>query len=142
MAEQINIFVENKPGRLRNVTRVLCEHKINIRAMVIQDSKDFGIMKLLVNDPRQANLALTGAGFACALKTVLAIVIDDKPGGLMKLAEVFFDNGINVLDAYGFVVESKKEAIWCVEVTDPEKTKAAVEKNGFRILTDSELYDL
>ena len=142
MAEQINIFVENKPGRLMHVTRVLLARSINIRAMVIQDRDQFGIMKLLVNDPREALLALQEAGLACALKTVLAVEIDDRPGGLNRLAEVFNDNQVNIQDAYGFVVAPRKTAIWCVEVDAAEETRAVLEKNGFRVLSDAELYEL
>jgi hypothetical protein len=99
-------------------------------------------MKLLVNDPDKAHLALSDEGIATAIKDVVAIVIEDKPGGLCELAKIFEDEEINMLDAYGFVVEAQKKAVWCVEVENSEKTIAAVTEKGFRILTDSELYDL
>jgi hypothetical protein len=142
MAEQINVFIENKPGRLTSITKLLSDKDINLRAVVIQDRGDCGIMKMLVDDPQTALLTLNGAGFACAAKNVLAIVIEDKPGGLGRLTQILSENSVNVLDAYGFVVESRKEAVWVVEVGEPDKVKGIVEKNGFRVLTDAELYDL
>ncbi|NCD33178.1 MAG: ACT domain-containing protein [Spartobacteria bacterium] len=141
MAKQLNIFVENKPGRFRKITAILCDAGINIRAIEIQDRGEYGIMKLLVSDPHKAHMALTDAGLAVALKDVVAIVIDDQPGGLLKLAEAFEHRGINMVDAYGFVIESTKQAVWCVEVKEPEKVTRQVEDDGFRVLQDCELYE-
>lgn len=142
MAKQINVFIENKPGRLQSITEILFRNNINIRAMTIQDRGDFGLAKLLVDKPNQAYLALADKGFACALKDVLAIIIDDKPGGLYRLATVFSHNQINVVDGYGFVVESRKAAIWCVEVKEIEAIAKTIEDNGFSILEDQQLYEL
>ena len=142
MAKQINVFLENRPGSLNKITAILHEAGINLRAMEIQDREDFGIMKLLVNDPDKALLALSDAGIAAAVKDILVIAIKDQPGGLNALAQIFEEEEINMLDAYGFVVESQKEAVWCVEVEEIEKTIRAVKAKGFRILTDDELYEL
>lgn len=142
MAEQLNIFVENKPGRLSKITKVLADASINMRAIVIADRETFGIVKILVDNPLKACQALTSAGYACALKKVLAIVIEDQPGGLHNLTTMLSDSDINVLDAYGFVVESRKAAVLCVEVKEYEAAKKIVEGKGLRILNDSELYDL
>jgi len=142
MAKQLNIFMENKPGRLKSVTEVLFEKSINIRAMTIQDRGDFGLMKLLVDNPKVACLALTDKGFACALKDALAIVIDDKLGGLYKLSDIFLKHNINVVDAYGFVVESSKYAVWCVEAKGYSIIRDVIKKEGFKVLEDEELYEL
>ncbi|MDD5613987.1 MAG: acetolactate synthase, partial [Candidatus Omnitrophica bacterium] len=88
MAKQISVFMENKPGKLQAITDVLFKNGINIRAMTIQDRGEYGLMKLLVDKPNQAHLALLDKGFASALKDVLAILINDKPGGLNELAKV------------------------------------------------------
>jgi len=142
MAQQINIFIDNITGKLQAITDVLFKNDINIRAMTIQDKGEYGLMKLLVDNPNKANLALVDKGYAAALKDVLAIVIDDKPGGLHRLTTVFLDNGVNILDSYGFVVESSKKAIWCVEVEDIGSIKEIVKREGFDILEDRELYEL
>jgi len=142
MAQQINIFIDNITGKLQAITDVLFKNDINIRAMTIQDKGEYGLMKLLVDNPNKANIALVDKGYAAALKDVLAIVIDDKPGGLHRLTTVFLDNGVNILDSYGFVVESSKKAIWCVEVEDIGSIEEIVKREGFDILKDRELYEL
>ena len=141
MTKQINVFVENKPGRFKKITGILAENGINIRAIEIQDRGDYGVMKLLVNDPRLAHVALTEAGLAAAMRDVVAIAIEDKPGALFQLAELFNDRGINMLDAYGFVTQSRKEAIWCVEVEHPEDVVRLVTEAGYRVLAEDELYE-
>ncbi len=142
MAEQINIFVENKPGRLQKITRVLSESGINMRAIVIADRESYGIIKVLVDNPRKAQLALSEQGLACALKKVLAVSIADRPGGLFELTENLSSQNINILDAYGFVIESRKEAVLCIEVKDYDFAKTVVEQKGYRVLSDSELYEI
>ena len=142
MAKQISVFMENKPGKLQAITEVLFKNNINIRAMTIQDRGEYGLMKLLVDKPNQAHLALLDKGFASALKDVLAILIDDKPGGLNELAKVFLKNNINILDSYGFVIESSREAVWCVEVDDIAAIKDIVNKENFKVLEDQELYEI
>ncbi len=142
MTRQVNVFVENKPGRLRRITSILRDEDINIRAVEIQDRGDYGVIKLLVSDPRKAQLALGEAGLACALRNILAIVIEDRPGALCELAGCFDENGINIADAYGFILESRKKAVWCVEVENPGEAARVMERHGFRILEEDELYEL
>ncbi len=79
MAEQVSVFIENKPGRLNAITAVLRDHRIDIRAMTIADHRDYGVAKLLVNDPRVAQRVLAEQGFAAALQPVLAVAIEDRP---------------------------------------------------------------
>ena len=116
MAEQLSVFVDNRPGRLNAITGILRDHQINIRAMTMADHRDYGVAKLLVNDPHLAQRVLMEQGFAAALKPVLAIVITDQPGGLHELLEILAARQINVLDAYGFVVQDLKTALLVVEV--------------------------
>jgi hypothetical protein len=136
MAKELNVFVENRPGRLRSVAEVLADARINVRTMTLQDRGEFGLMKLIVDNPSKAQLALADKGFACALKDILAIALKDKPGSFLKLADVFLKNNVNVLDAYGFVIESNKQAVFCVEVKEPEKIKKVLTKAGFEVLEE------
>lgn len=140
MAKELNVFVENRPGRLRSVAGVLSDNKINVRTMTLQDRGEYGLMKLIVNKPDAAHLALKDKGFACALKEILAIVLKDKPGSFLKLADVFFKHNVNILDAYGFVIESSKQAVFCVEVKDAPAIKKVLLKEGFTVL-EEELYE-
>lgn len=142
MAQQVNVFMENKPGRIHSIVKVLAENGVNMRALVIQDRGQFGMLKLLVSDPHKANLALNKAGFACALKPILAVVVDDKPGGLSRLTEFFLTNNVNISDSYGFVLAPGRSAVYCAELDDVSGVAKMVERQGFRVLEDSELYEL
>jgi hypothetical protein len=142
MAEQLSVFVDNKPGRLNAVTGILRDCRINIRAMTMADHREYGVAKLLVSDPRRAHRALVEQGFAAALKPVLAIAIDDHPGGLHELLEILAARQINVLDAYGFVVAPGQRAVWCMEVDSPIEAARLLAAHGLQVLADSELYQL
>ena len=134
IAQQISIFAENKPGRLAAVTQVLAKEKINIRATTITTSDTFGVINLLVDDPKKAQKVLTAAGMMVQMRNVLAVELDDKPGGLDRLTQLLFKENINVNNAYGFVVESYERAIFVVDVDQIEKAEKLVEKNGFATL--------
>lgn len=142
MAEQVSVFIDNQPGRLNAITAILRDHRIDIRAMTIADHREYGVAKLLVSDPRMAHRVLAEQGFAAALKPVLAVAIEDRPGGLHELLEILAQHRINVLDAYGFVVAPGQQAIWCMEVADPLETARLVAAQGQRVLADGELYPL
>ncbi|HDL09754.1 MAG TPA: ACT domain-containing protein [Candidatus Omnitrophica bacterium] len=142
MAKHLAVFVENRPGKLEKITRALLEANINIRAISIQDRGDFGVVKLLVDKPQSAEQALKSAGFVCALREIIAVEMEDKPGGLHKIAEIFSKNNINILDAYGFVIESSKIAVLCVEVEKVLGLDEILQKEGLKIISDHDLYGL
>src|SRR5512136_1263758 len=106
IAYQLSIFAENKPGRLAAVTGILSKEKINIRATTIATSDTFGVINLIVDDPKRAQDVLSKAGMTVNLREVLAVLIEDKPGGLDRLVQILFEEGININNAYGFVLES------------------------------------
>lgn len=141
MTKQLNVFVENRPGRLESVTLSLMQSNINVLAFALQDKGDYGLLKLIVDKPDEAYMALADKGFACALKDMLAISVPDKPGNLHKLSTALAQHNINVIDAYGFVLEPSKKGICCMEMEDLKATNAAdvVEKAGFSVLTREEL---
>ncbi|MBU2252076.1 MAG: ACT domain-containing protein [Proteobacteria bacterium] len=136
---QLSIFAENKPGRLAAVTRVLAKEKINIRATTIATSDTFGVINLIVDDPARAETALTKAGMTVTLSRVLAVVIPDQPGGLDKLTQLLFAERININNAYGFVLEGHRKAVFVVSVDQIEKAEKIVEKHGFKTLDDEAL---
>ena len=141
MAKQLNIFIENRPGRLESVTQSLLECKINVRAFALQDRGDYGLMKLIVDQPGKAYLEMANMNFACALKDTLAVSIPDQPGNLHKLMTALAQNNINVVDAYGFVLQPEKQGICCLEIDDLKNTDAekVVRKAGFDVLDDEAL---
>jgi len=134
IAYQLSIFAENKPGRLAAVTRILAREKINIRATTIATSDTFGVINLIVDEPERAGKALTDAGMTVTLNPVLAVVIPDQPGGLDRLTQLLLSEAININNAYGFVLESSRTAIFVVSVDQVEKAEKLLEARGFQTL--------
>ena len=144
MAKQLTIFVENRAGRLESISENLRDSHIDIRAFTIQDRGDYGLLKLIVDKPSDAYLALADLGCACALKDILAISVPDQPGNFHRLTSALAEHGINVVDAYGFVLQPHKTGVCCMEINEPQLTKARqiVAEAGFTVLEDEELYSL
>lgn len=134
IAKQLSIFAENKPGKLAAVTTVLAKEKINIRATVISTSDTFGVISLIVDDPGRAEAVLTRAGMMVRLRDVLAVLIDDRPGGLDRLTQLLLRENININNAYGFVLESREKAVFILDVDQIDKAAKLIEKNGFKTL--------
>ena len=145
MAKQINIFIENRPGRLSSITNILTENNINVRSFTLQDRGDYGLLKLIVDQPEKANLKLADHGLACAIKDIIAVSIPDKPGNLHRLTKLLSDNQVNIVDAHGFVLEPEKLGVCCIEIKDGQKHSHVIQlltDDGFHILKDDELYEL
>lgn len=139
-AYQIAVFAENKPGRLAKVTRILASHKVNIRAITIATSDEFGVIHLLVDDPARGQKALLKEGLAVNLKRVIAVLIDDRPGGLDKLVQLLREENVNVENAYGFVLESRKRAVFVIDVGErTSEAETLLEKAGFEMLDEDAL---
>jgi hypothetical protein len=134
IAYQLSIFAEDKPGKIAHVTSVLAKAKISIRATTISTADTFGVINLIVDDPKRAEAALTEAGLTVHLRDVLAVLIDDKPGGLDNLMQLLYKEGININNAYGFVLESSKKAVFVVDVDQTQKTEKLLEEKGFQTL--------
>lgn len=134
-AYQLSVFAENKPGRLAKVTGILGKEKINIRAITIATSDVFGVVNLLVDDPQRAVKALEKEGLTVSLRQVVAVLIEDRPGGLDRLVQLLAKEGINVENAYGFVLESWKRAVFVIDVDQMEKTQRVLDAAGFETLS-------
>jgi len=134
IASQLSIFSENKPGKLATVTSVLAKEKINIRATTISTSDTFGVINLLVDDPERAQAALTRTGMLVKIRRVLAVLLDDRPGGLDRLAQLLAKENVNVNNAYGFVLENRVSAVFVVDVDQLEKAEQIIEAAGFKTL--------
>jgi len=139
IAYQLSVFAEDKPGKLAQVTRTLAAARISIRATTISTSDTFGVISLIVDDPERAEKALTQAGMTVHLKSVLAVLIPDKPGGLDQLMQLLYREGVNINNAYGFVLEAAEKAVFVVDVEQIEKTEELMEKNGFKTLDTAAL---
>jgi len=139
ITHQLSVFAENKPGSLARVTAILAREKINIRATTIASSDTFGVINLIVDDPQRAQKALSKEGLMVTMKKVFAVVIEDKPGGLNKLTQCLYKEKININNAYGFVLESWKTAVFVVDVDQTEKTEQILKREGFKLLDEDAL---
>jgi len=142
MAHQISVFVENKPGRIERVTEFLMKAEVNIRAITVMGTFEFGVIKLLVDKPDVALEALRTQGISAHKREIIAILMDDRPGGLYRIAKVFGQKKINIDDAYGFVIEDKKRAILVVDVEKIQEAEKVLKEEGLTILSDREIYSL
>ena len=140
MPQQISVFAENMPGKIERISGVLGRSGINMRAITIADSGDYGIIKILVDRPQDGCNALKAEGITAALKEIVAVRIDDRPGGLQKASAVLANNDINVEDAYGFTIRGSDEAVFVFQVKDVKRTEKILSDAGFGVLSDSELY--
>lgn len=142
MIQQISIFAENKPGKVEKITRVLAAGGVNIRAITISDVGDFGVIKLLVDQAQKGYDLLRAAGAVAKLIEVVVVPIPDQVGGLDKAAQVLCGKGINLKNAYGFVVDKGKQAFLLFEVDDPAEAAKAFTDAGYKPLAEQGLAKL
>ena len=142
MAHQISVFVENKPGRMERVTEILSKAKVNIRAFTVSGTYEYGVMKFLVDKPDRALEVLSSQGIPANKREILAVLMEDRPGGLHRIAKVFGQRKMNIEDAYGFVIQDKKQAVLVVDVEKIGEAKRALKEEGLTTLSDEEIYSL
>ncbi len=142
MPYQVSVFAENKPGKIEKVTKILSANNINIRAITISDAGDYGIIKLLLDNPERGCDLLKENTVPATLKQIIAVKIKDQVDGLHKIAEILSRNLINVQDAYGFIVEKDKHAVLIFQTDNISKSEGLLKNAGLTILSDSELYTL
>ncbi|NLP36101.1 MAG: ACT domain-containing protein [Firmicutes bacterium] len=140
--KQISVFLENKSGRLADVTKPLGQNGINIRALSIADTTDFGILRLIVNKPEEANRILRNEGFMVSETDVIAVEVPDEPGGLAGVLEILEQAEINIEYLYAFVGGSTKEALVIIKVEDCEGAIQALQAKNIRVLEGAEVYSL
>lgn len=140
--KQISVFLENRAGRLWELCDILGKNDINMRALSIGESSDFGIVRMIVNDPDAAKQVLTDAGFTATETDVVAVVIPDVPGGLAKVLGVLKDAGRNVEYAYAFVARSEDKAIVSLRVEDVAGAQKALVAADFAVLGPEQVYSL
>jgi hypothetical protein len=131
--KQISIFSENKPGRLKKITKVLAEEGVNILAINIASSNGFGV--IIVDKFELAYQKLKQKGFTVSLNEVLAIELVDRPGGLYEVSTILSKKRINIENAYVLILESRKKAFLIVDVHDIEKAKLRLKHENLRFFT-------
>ena len=140
--KQISLFLENKKGRLWEAMDVLAKAKINIRALSIADTSDFGILRLIVPAPEKAKKALTKSNFTVRESDVIAVEVSDKPGGLAGVLKILTDADINVEYMYAFVEKSGKKAVVVFRTDSISNGKKALKKAGVAVLSSQKVYNL
>jgi hypothetical protein len=140
--EQISVFLENKAGRLAEVTRVLGEAGINIRALSLADTTDFGILRLIVDQYDRAREILKEKGFTVGKTEVVAVEVPDHPGGLGLVLQILADSGVNVEYMYAFVQHSGKNAVIIFRFDNLEQAIELLQKKGIYIYKGEEVYRL
>ena len=140
--KQISVFVENTAGRLAEITTLLAEAGVDIRALSVADTNDFGILRLIVNDPDKAEEMLKEHGYTVALTKVLAIGIHDQPGGLAAPMKTLFEHHISVEYMYAFISKSVDTAYVILRVEDNERAAQVLQESGVKLVPEDEVYGM
>ena len=140
--KQLTVFVENKQGALVAITDTLAKHNVNIRALSIADTEDFGILRLIVSDTEVACKILSDEG--CLIKTtdVVGVKISDEPGKLSEALKVLNENHINMEYLYAFMLRTEKHAYVVIRVEDNDCAESALRNAGFKIVTEADVRKL
>ena len=141
--KQISVFLENRPGALKNICQALAEHAIDMRALSLAETKDFGIARIIVDDVLETATVLKDSGFISRLTPVIAVCIPDEPGGLNRVLEIFTKNNTNLEYMYAFLGTKKDQAYMIFRVGDNEKAaEAALVSAGIRVLKQDDIAEL
>lgn len=140
--KQLTVFVENKQGSLVDITETLAANHVNLRALSIADTQDFGLLRLIVNDNEVASSVLSEKGYVLKITEVIGVKIGDQPGMLSKALSVLAAAGINVEYLYAFMARTEKHAYVVLRPTDNAAAEAALEAAGFHRITDADVEKL
>lgn len=139
MIRQISVFVENQPGSMMRVTTVLTDAHINIRAISTFDTPEFGIMRLVVDDPVRAKESLTEKGFVTRVSDVIGAELKDEKGNLNQMLKILADGQINVNYIYSFVIRQGKAPVMVFYTDDFQKAQEVLEKAEVKLIEENEL---
>jgi hypothetical protein len=133
--KQISVFLENTTGRLAEVTKTIANAGINLRAISIADTADFGILRIIVDKPEEGMKVLKEAEFTSKLTDVIGIILDDEPGGLMKVMDIFNHQGVNIEYLYSSLINEKGSVVIIFKVEDIDHGLEIVEKSGLEAIS-------
>lgn len=137
--KQISVFIENKKGKLAEATRYIAEHDVNLRALSIADTQDFGILRIICENPEKANEVLQAGGYITTMTDVLAAAISDKPGSLASILEVLSEANVVVEYTYAFL-SAKAGAYMIFRVDDNQSAAAALAAAGIKTANQTDLF--
>ena len=138
--EQLSVFIENKPGKLVEALETIAGEGIDLRALSLADTSDFGILRVIVDRPSEALNALRDAGYLVKSNEVIPVSVGDKPGGLSAVLRVLADSGVDVEYAYAFVAHSPDKAYVILRVQDNEAAVRILSDNGIATLSSGEMF--
>jgi hypothetical protein len=141
IVDQISIFIENKLGTLAEVTGIMGDAGIDLRALSLADTADFGVLRVIVDDPRKALELLRAAGFVVSMTQTLAVPITDTPGGLARVLRVLADEGISVEYSYAFITRKEGNAYVILRVADNAQAQKVLSEDGVNATTDGNIFE-
>ena len=136
---QISVFLENKKGRLYEVSELLGNIDINIRALTIAEEQNFGVLRVIVDKPQEALAALKQKGFVASMTDIVAVEVDDKPGGLANILKVLSENALNVEYMYGFVGKFSERALLVFRFDNTDKAIEFLKNNSIKVVGTQDL---
>jgi len=142
IVNQVSVFLENRAGRLQEVAELLGENNINIRALCVADTSDFGILRMIVDDTDRAISILRDANFSVAKTPVIAVKVTDKPGGLAHTLDAFLKAGLNVEYTYASLTREKDKAILIFKIEDIKQAIDRLSQQNIEVLTEKEVKNL
>jgi hypothetical protein len=142
MAYHLSVFVVNEPGKLEKITRALSENGLNIRAISMASTGEFGVVRVLVNDPDRGLEALKEGRFTVTRRRILVAAIEDRPGAMHELLVTLSSARVNVEDCYGFVIEEGRKAAIVFEVEKFPEAEKALAGTAIHLISDAEIYRL
>ena len=140
--KQISVFLENSPGALAEFTKILELSSIDLRALSLAESEDFGIVRVIVDDPYKTIRILKEEGYICSVTKVIAVEIADKPGSLVKMLNVLGDNNVNLEYSYAFLAKKANSAFMILRVADNDKAIKVLTQNGIRPICHEDMEGL
>lgn len=142
LIKQLSVFIENKKGRLSEILGVLSDNNIDISALSIADTSEFGILRMIVSDPETAKQKLRESGVIVKTSDVIGMIVDDKPGALAKDIQLLSENGVTVEYTYAFLSRNHENALVVLRTDDNEKTEKILSENKIGMASPSDCYRL
>ena len=136
---QLSVFVENKKGSLHEITDVLAKAGVDLRSMCIADTSDYGIVRIIADDPIRAQKALAEACHTASIRTITAFAVPDQPGGLAKVLSLLEENGVNIEYLYALITTCADKAYTVMRTDDTEKAEAILTANGIELLDEEHI---
>ena len=142
MVKQISIFVSNEKGGMSRITKILADNKIDIRALSIADTADYGVLRLIVDRPDDALFCLKQQGVTASLTDVLAVSVPDVPGGLYSIMQALTDGGIDIDYIYAFLHPKKDQACVIIRAEEDKKAVEALASHGVSVIESGDIYSI